>query len=128
MKFGERYGNAGLIGRRDAFHTGGVLVASWGRSPGEWVRFTDADCTVVEKCSRDESHGMIDPFLAGPLEDGVVWVMLNPDSMADLQHHFDLKLSRPPLESRITDHRPIPVNEYGEIDTHEMWCREEGCW
>jgi hypothetical protein len=79
------------IGRRDAFHAPCVLVtANEDVEPGDNVKFED-ESTVVT-CSKAERHGIVDPLIEETIiESQPFWVMLNPDSTANLTHNFKVR-------------------------------------
>lgn len=87
---GQASFNLDDCGHRDAFHAPAILVCTDDKlKPGDFIRFITPK-KVYKATSRQSSHGIVDPFLPS-LDKGVAfWVLLNPDSTSNLQHHFDL--------------------------------------
>lgn len=93
-----------VCGRRDAFHTPGVLVTSLDRrvTPGQPVRFLNdreesyKPFQVVEPCARNEAHAIVDPFIMSN-EIGVgrlFWVFILPEAGTNLRHEFDIDIDK----------------------------------
>lgn len=92
-KIGECTEDLDLVTRRDAFHVPGVLaIEAPGNSlhPGDSVRFTDDSYAAVELCFPAERHGIVDPFITEDLHGLAFWVILSPDKISGLRHHFDI--------------------------------------
>jgi hypothetical protein len=79
------------IGRRDAFHAPCILVtANEDVEPGDNVKFED-ESTVVT-CSKAERQGVADPLIDDTIiESQPFWVMLMPNSTANLTHQFKVR-------------------------------------
>lgn len=87
---GQASANLNDCGYRDAFHAPAILACSDDKlKPGDFVRFLTAK-KVYKATSRQSSHGIVDPFLSNVDKGVAFWVLLNPDSTSNLQHHFDL--------------------------------------
>jgi hypothetical protein len=78
-------------GKRDAFHVPCILATAIDHMmAGQVVKFVD---DKVVACMREDSHGIIDPFIeTNVIEPGQkFWVMLNPDLVTNLVHHFTVE-------------------------------------
>lgn len=134
----------GTPGRRDAFHVAGVLVTSADHvRPGDHVRFTDGTFTAVRLCECSERHGIVDPFVNAVPLGKLFWMLLKPNSVGNLVHHFDLTLDIP--EQITVVHCPVPTvplvaePENKNYPGYPDWvddessradyerCRQEGC-
>ncbi len=111
VRIGQTTDNINLPGLRDAFHVPAVIVGSAERlDPGQPVRFTNEKRTHVEASHRETMHGIIDPFLDGPLTPGkFCWVFIHHEMAHGLRHVFDI-LERP-YEQEIRKAVTDPVEE-----------------
>jgi hypothetical protein len=97
MKIGQIETN-GVPGRRDAFHSPSILVRSEEYlRPKDDVQFTDATFTVVKLSGVADRHGIVDPFIKAIKPGELFWVLLVPDSVGNLVHHFDVNLNVTPV-------------------------------
>ena len=84
----------GLAGSKDAFHVPAVFACCYGSvSPGDNVRFPNSyDVSYVEKCSVEQRHGVVSPFITNEIEPGeLFWVLLKPNLVEGLTHSFKIK-------------------------------------
>ncbi len=89
MKLGEE--PTELTGTKDAQHV--CVVVAYSREevePGDWVKFVDSDYDVVEKSSKSDADGIIDPFLSKIRNGDSFLVLLNPGLSKNLRHTFEL--------------------------------------
>lgn len=93
-KIGETANDGDLRGRRDAYHMPGILADCCDElTPGTSVVFVDGRLTRVRACEEGENrHGIVDPFLAAPVDGEVFHVLLVPQLTANLTHHYDIDL------------------------------------
>lgn len=121
MKIGQ-IETDGTPGRRDAFHVPAVLVTCDNQvTAGQPVRFIDDTFTKVDvwqAAIRQNKHGIVDPFVSGPILPGLMfWVLLMPGMIKDrLTHQFELNISDVP-------HKMTPEEEE---QYHEDQCKR--CW
>ena len=58
--------------------------------PGQWVKFIDSDFTDFTPCSKEEAHGMINPFIDYVPYYGAVVIILKPGITSPVRHNFDI--------------------------------------
>jgi len=84
--------------------------------PGQWVKFVDSDFTDFTACTKDEAHGMINPFIDYvPYYDAVV-VILKPGITSPVRHNFDID----PKKAEIR-------KQYLEVELEEAKKEDPGC-
>lgn len=124
MKIGQ-IETTGVPGRRDAFHSPAILVKSEDYlRPKDDVRFTDSTCTAVKLSGVTERHGIVDPFIKEVKPGQLFWVLLIPDSVGNLVHHFDVTLNFAAVPPPV-DEEDYDSSEYDRADRAR--CRAEGC-
>jgi hypothetical protein len=117
-----------LLGRRDAFHVPGVLVSALGViQPGDSVRFVDQEFKIVTKCTREFRQAVVSPFVPEHLQSGTLfWVFLEPDLVASLVHHFDIKQAEPEVkEAHMVQGGGLATKEEVDFFSDDEWnCAE----
>jgi hypothetical protein len=85
-------GPAVEIGTRDAFHVPAVFVrAGEPLIGGHHVKLNhDRTCATLAKTYK-EADGVVDPFMQTVDLNGYCWVLIRPDLVGDVQHHFEIK-------------------------------------
>lgn len=75
---------------RDAIHIAVAPVrAAVKLDPGQPIQFVDGSDTDVEPAPRAVSIGIVDPFLAVPVNDGRwFWMFLHPNTITSLKHNW----------------------------------------
>lgn len=87
MKLGEHPEEN--VGHRDAAHVPFVVTTSTDNlSPGDSVRFENGDCVFCEASSRDERHGIVDPFV--PYVANKFVVLIDPKYVKAVTHKFEI--------------------------------------
>lgn len=113
---GQASANLNDCGYRDAFHAPAILACSDDKlKPGDFVRFLTAK-KVYKATSRQSSHGIVDPFLPNVDKGVAFWVLLNPDSTSNLQHHFDLNFQSE-IEDITKDIKDVEDKNYDDLLT-----------
>ncbi len=72
-------------------------------NPGDWVKFSNSTFSEVEKCTKEEAHGIVDPFLQVTSFFDRFIVLLVPGMTSEPLHSFEinpdfLKLKKEMLE------------------------------
>lgn len=80
----------GELGKRDAFHTPGVIVTSrMTVEAGERVRFTSHE--QVGPCGIYDAQAVVDPWIKGKVKPGdKFWVLVNPELVGQVVHQFEI--------------------------------------
>ncbi len=84
-----------MTGTRDAVHVP-IVAAVVDRShkgeltPGDFVKFTDAEFTKFLPCKKNEAHGILNPFIDEISRYEPVVVMLVPGITSPVRHNFDI--------------------------------------
>lgn len=86
-----------LIGKKDAIHIAVVGCLSKDDlmlKPGQRVRFTGNAFSEVRAAEPGEQyHGVVDPFLTSPADEGLFVVIIKPGLASAVRHDYDLNIS-----------------------------------
>lgn len=120
-KMGETSNNAAIVGRRDAFHVPGILsYCNLSVRAGDyikWYELSNPKSSLCQLASKDDYHGIVDPFLKGPIMPGTMfWGLVRPELVSNLTHHFDVGV---PVAIK-----PDPIDD--DDDDDDDSCR--GCY
>jgi hypothetical protein len=89
--------------------------------PGDWVKFTDGKYDTITLCSKEEAHGMIDPFMDIIISSyDPVAVLLFPGTTSPVCHSFQIN-----PEKRFTE-RNLLKEELEAQQAADPACAE--CW
>jgi hypothetical protein len=122
MKIGETEDDLNNLGRRDAFHVAAILVFSEQElAPSDNVRFEDNNYLTVIKSDKNDRHAIVDPFIEKAEIGKLFWVLLVPDAVKGLAHHFDLNFNDVPQAAVI-----VPPEEEDDDVIDDDGCK--GCW
>lgn len=107
-KLGESVKETSVIGRRDAFHVAAVLCTSEDRLyAGDSVHFVNLSLGTVERSPMSSMrHGIVDPFHS-PAKGELFWVLIDPQHVGDITHHFTLRLPMDVMKKEEPKKEPV---------------------